>query len=505
VITVDFAAQNARYVRVVQTSNTPANWWSIHEFNVWGGGTPPTPPQPASGLTATAASSAAINLAWTASPTSGVTYTVFRSTTAGFTAGAANQIATGLTGLTYTSSGLAASTTYYFLVQANNAGGASASSNQATATTQAATLPAAPTGLTATAASSTAINLAWTASTTSGVTYSVFRSTTSGFTAGAANQIATGLTAVTYADSGLTPSTQYYYLARANNGAGASASSNQATATTQAGGGGPTVLPRTGWVASASVTGGADTAAKAIDGDGGTRWSSGTAQVNGQYFQVDMGSAQTFDRVVMESGADYARSYQIFVSTDGATWGTAVATGTGAGTTLTVTFPVQTKRWVRVVQTSATPANWWSIYEFNVWNTNNGGLVPWSRTGWTVTATPTSATDTPAKAIDGAPATRWTSGAPQANGHYFQIDMGVAQAFSQIVMDSTASAADYARGYQVFGSNDGTNWGTAFATGTGTGAVITVSFASRTNRYIRIVQTGTSTSWWSINEIDVLH
>jgi hypothetical protein len=35
--------------------------------------------------------------------------------------------------------------------------------------------------------------------------------------------------------------------------------------------------------------------------------------------------------------------------------------------------------------------------------------------------------------------------------------------------------------------------------------VITVSFASRTNRYIRIVQTGTSTSWWSINEIDVLH
>jgi hypothetical protein len=83
--------------------------------------------------------------------------------------------------------------------------------------------------------------------------------------------------------------------------------------------------------------------------------------------------------------------------------------------------------------------------------------------------------------------------------------MGVAQSFAQVIMDSTASAADYARGYQVFASNDGATWGTAIATGTGTGPVITVSFAARTNRYIRVVQTGTSTSWWSINEVDVLH
>src|SRR5215471_7145733 len=45
----------------------------------------PPPPQPPSNLTAIAASSSAINLTWTASPTSGVTYSVFRSTTSGFT------------------------------------------------------------------------------------------------------------------------------------------------------------------------------------------------------------------------------------------------------------------------------------------------------------------------------------------------------------------------------------------------------------------------------------
>jgi hypothetical protein len=122
--------------------------------------------------------------------------------------------------------------------------------------------PTAPSGLTATAASSSQINLSWTASSTSGVTYSVFRSTTSGFTAGAGNQIASGLTGTTYSSTGLAASTAYYYLVQAVNGAGSSPSSNQATATTQAGGGGGSVLINSGgvavspWVADVNFTGG---------------------------------------------------------------------------------------------------------------------------------------------------------------------------------------------------------------------------------------------------------
>jgi hypothetical protein len=599
ILTVNFAAQSARYLRVVQTG-TSTSWWSMHELNVYGGSTPP--PSAPTGLGATAASSSAINLSWTASTTSGVTYTVFRSTTSGFTASGANQIAAGLTGTTFADSGLAASTAYYYLVQANNAGGASASSNQATATTQAPAAPNPPTALAATAASTTAINLSWTASTTSGVTYSVFRSTTSGFTAstanriatgvatttfadsgltasttyyylaqannaggasassnqasattqtpapnpptalaataasssainvswtasttsgvtytvfrsttsgftaGAGNQIATGLTTLTYADSGLTPSTTYYYLARANNAGGASASSNQASATTQAAGGqGPQLLSRTGWIATASLTGGTDTPAKSLDGDSATRWSSGVAQANGQWFQLDLGAAQTFDQLVMTSGADYARNYQVFVSTDGTNWGTALATGAGTTGNTSVSFALQTKRYVRVVQTGTATA-WWSIYEINLWNNNGQGTpTAYARTGWTPTASSTGGADTPAKATDGVTTTRWSSGVTQANGQWFQVDMGVAQPFVQIVMDSTGSAGDYARGYQVFASNDGVTWGTAMASGTPTGPVITVSFNAQTKRYIRIVQTGTSTAWWSMHEVNVLH
>jgi hypothetical protein len=97
------------------------------------------------------------------------------------------------------------------------------------------TVPSAPTGLTATAVSSSQINLSWTASSsTCGVTYNVFRSTTSGFTPSSSNEIASGVTATTYSNTGLTASTTYYYLVEGTNSGGTSAASNQANATTSA-------------------------------------------------------------------------------------------------------------------------------------------------------------------------------------------------------------------------------------------------------------------------------
>jgi hypothetical protein len=93
------------------------------------------PPNPPSNLTATSAGSTQINLAWTASSTSGVAYNVYASTTSGFTPSASNRLASGITATAYSATGLAASTTYYFRVTATKSGLESTASNQASAAT----------------------------------------------------------------------------------------------------------------------------------------------------------------------------------------------------------------------------------------------------------------------------------------------------------------------------------------------------------------------------------
>ncbi|MEC0229497.1 discoidin domain-containing protein [Paenibacillus alba] len=124
------------------------------------------------------------------------------------------------------------------------------------------------------------------------------------------------------------------------------------------------------------------------------------------------------------------------------------------------------------------------------------------RTGWTATSSPTSG-DGPANLLDGSMSTRWSTGAPMVPGQSITVDMKAVQSFNKIVLDSTGSNQDYARGYEVYVSNDGTNWGTAIASGAGTGPVMSVSFAKQTARYIKVVQTSTSSSWWSVRELNV--
>jgi hypothetical protein len=97
------------------------------------------------------------------------------------------------------------------------------------------TAPTPPAALTTAAISTSQINTQWTASSSpcGGITYTVFRGTTFGFTPSSANQITSGVTATSYSDTGLTPSTTYYYLVEAVGPRGSSAASNQASATTQ--------------------------------------------------------------------------------------------------------------------------------------------------------------------------------------------------------------------------------------------------------------------------------
>jgi len=130
------------------------------------------------------------------------------------------------------------------------------------------------------------------------------------------------------------------------------------------------------------------------------------------------------------------------------------------------------------------------------------GPTPLPRTGWTVTASPSSGTDVPARMIDGDSATRWSTGTPMANGDTVTVDLGAARTFSRVVMDSAGSTNDYARGYQIAVSANGSTW-TTVGSGAGSGPVVTADVPVQTARYVRITQTGSSTWWWSIAELNL--
>jgi len=98
----------------------------------------PAMPSAPTALTASTGSSSIVNLSWTASVSSGVTYTVFRSTIPGFAPSAATQIANNLTTTSFSDTSLTPSTMYYYIVEAVNGAGVLSPPSQQVSTSTAA-------------------------------------------------------------------------------------------------------------------------------------------------------------------------------------------------------------------------------------------------------------------------------------------------------------------------------------------------------------------------------
>src|SRR2546426_5631009 len=170
---------------------------------------------PPTNLTARVISSSQINLSWNAPSDTGGSvitgYKIERSTDGGATWGTIVSN-TGTTATTYSNTGLSPSTTYTYRVFAITLVLTSSPSNTASATTSApaATPPGSPTGLVATALSSSQIDLSWTAPSSNGGSaitgYKIERSTDGGTTWGTIVSN-TGSTGTTYSHKRLSPST----------------------------------------------------------------------------------------------------------------------------------------------------------------------------------------------------------------------------------------------------------------------------------------------------------
>ncbi|WP_220140318.1 family 20 glycosylhydrolase [Kitasatospora acidiphila] len=107
-------------------------------------------------------------------------------------------------------------------------------------------------------------------------------------------------------------------------------------------------------------------AANATDGDLNSRWSS--QYTDPTWLQVDLGSVQTVNRVVLAWETAYGKAYQIQLSNDGTTWTTVYTRTNGTGGTETLTGFTGSGRYIRLYGTARGTQWGYSLYEFEAFH-----------------------------------------------------------------------------------------------------------------------------------------
>jgi len=237
--------------------------------------------------------------------------------------------------------------------------------------------------------------------------------------------------------------------------------------------------------------------ANAVDGNLGTRWSSGFSDP--QWIRVDLGQSYNISHVTLNWEAAYGRAYQLQTSPDGNTWTTIFSTTTGDGGTddLAVTG---TGRYIRMNGTQRATQYGYSLFEFAVQGTpaGGGGSTLLSQGHPATSSGNENASLGPANAVDGNTGTRWSSAF--SDPQWLQVDLGAAHTINRVVLNWEAA---YGRAFQIQTSPDGTNWTSIFSTTTGTGGVQDLS-VSGSGRYVRMNGTQRATQYgYSLWEFQV--
>jgi lysophospholipase L1-like esterase len=266
-------------------------------------------------------------------------------------------------------------------------------------------------------------------------------------------------------------------------------------------------------------------ATNAFDGNPNTMWATqwSTASPPPPHeIQINLGAVHAvsgFRYLPRQDGGPQGRiaQYEFYVSLDGATWGTAVASGTFPNTAAEkqVVFTAKSGRYVRLrALTEVNGQPWTTVAELNVLAT--GGAAPISQGNWTLQSVDSQELDVccyvATNAFDGNPnsiwVTRWFSASPPPP-HEIQINLGAVYAVSgfRYLPRQDAPQGRIAQ-YQFFVSMDGTNWGTAVASGTfpNSAAEREVLFAAKTGQFIRLraLTEVNGQPWTTVAELNVL-
>ncbi|MFD3444213.1 discoidin domain-containing protein [Microbacteriaceae bacterium 4G12] len=291
-------------------------------------------------------------------------------------------------------------------------------------------------------------------------------------------------------------------------------------------------LPRTGWTVTASdeeTVGENGRAVNVLDGDASTIWHSrwsGTPAPLPHSITIDMHATRAVSGLsyLPRSGSANGRigRYEVHASTDGVTWGAALATGTWADDAVqkTATFASVQTRYVRLraLTEAGNRGPWTSAAELNLLAdvaAPADSVLP--RTGWVATASDQETVAENGRAqnvLDGNAASIWHSQySPSALPlpHTLTIDMRATQQVSGLRYLPRPSTTANGRigSYTVTVSADGTTWSAPVASGTwaDTSAEKSASFASVSARYVRLTarsEAGNRGVWSSAAEINVL-
>jgi len=235
-----------------------------------------------------------------------------------------------------------------------------------------------------------------------------------------------------------------------------------------------------------------ENAAKAIDADPVSAWSSIETQAPGMWFMIDLGAVQQISGVSMVSpDKDFPRGYVLEVSADMQGWAE-VGRKDPNWKSVEATFAPVRARYVRITQTRV--PRWpipWTISDVTI----NAAPI------WLATASPNGG-DAP-KAIDGNPQTVWSTVTPQQPGAWFQLDLGEKLYVQQVRLDNTSSA-EYPRGYVMRVSLDGQTWDEV-ARSASNWKPVDVAIGPRWLRFLRIENIRGS-QWypWTIAEVNLV-
>ena len=210
--------------------------------------------------------------------------------------------------------------------------------------------------------------------------------------------------------------------------------------------------------------------------------------------QIDLGSAQTFDKVVFCPGpTNHATQYDIQVSADGITFTTVATENAGAGSTEAFDFPKITARYVKI-HVRADAGLYHVIRDVGVYNSS----LSLGQTATMIGATP-GGTHSASCAIDGNVNTYAQSSTDVPWS--LQIDLGRTKHVNKVTF--TPDAYNYATQYDIQVSTDGTSYFTVAKESAGDGTEKTYYFPTVNARYVKILVSAEFGTNHAIREVGI--